>query len=111
MTSKDDIIVFLRAFSIFNRQQRISTIKHMTSVQCQILREVVYNLLFNSSIHISPKDRQYFNRRVNTLRMLASKRICAKEKRTILSTHQSLLKKVVHTVLNYLEETEKEEER
>ena len=106
MPSKDDIVAFLGIFYTVNRAQRLGIIKHLTSQQCQILREAVYNLLFNSSIQIIDKDRQYFNRRMTVLRMLASKRVCVKEKRNLLVANQALLQKVVSIVINYLDKKE-----
>ena len=103
MSREEEVVAFLRLFHITNRPQRIQIIRYLTSKQCNILREVAYNLLVNSSITISKPDRAYLRRRIAVIKKLASKRFCFKIKKDILLANQSLLKKIVDIILNYWE--------
>ena len=91
-----------RLVAIRSKTALAQFISRLTNRECQFIRQVSYNILFNSSMQLSESARVYFNRHIVSLRLLGSIRICAAEKRTILNKHHPLLKRMATEALHYL---------
>ena len=95
---------FLHRLTTAGKEERLTIIRHLSPRDCRFIRQVVYNILFNSSLDIKEKDRIYFRRNIGTLRILASRGINAAEKRLLLGKRHLLLKRLVIAALSYLEQ-------
>lgn len=100
---QDQLEEFLsRLVAIHNKPAFTAFISQLTQRECQFIRQVSYNILFNSSMELNVSARHYFRRHIVNLRLLGSIRICATEKRTILNSHHPLLKRMAAEALRYL---------
>ena len=108
-SSLADIAAFAGVFVTLNKPQREAFVKHITSEQCWKIRNMCYNLLFNSSINLADRDRRYLRRNVQDIRKLASKRICLEDKRGVLSAKQLLIRKICVIVVGYYNSNRGEE--
>lgn len=93
-----------RLVNIRNKSTRLQFIERLTAKQCAFIRQVTYNILFNSSLQLSESARRYFRHNITTLRLLGSIRICATEKRSLLKSKHLLLKRMATEALHYLTE-------
>lgn len=85
-----------------SKSRRISWIQDLTPAEAGLLRQVAYNILFNSSLQLSERDRTYFNRRLPLLRRIASRRVPTAEKRLILGKKPMFLKRLALVANEYL---------
>jgi len=101
--SEDQLEEFLNQFvALPNKAARLQFISQLTVKQCGFIRQVSYNILFNSSMQLSESVRRYFKRNIANLRLLGSIRICAAEKRTVLNSNHLLLRRMANEALQYL---------
>ena len=98
---------FARQFLSLSRRQQDTFLVHVTNAQCGILRNIVYNLLLNSSVQglISTVDRTYLRRNTTALRSLASRRVCVPDKRAILVRKALLVKRVLIITVKYIDQS------
>lgn len=100
---QDELEQFLsRLLATRGKGNLVQFIRQLTTRECRFIREVSYNILFNSSMALTDTARQYFRRNITNLRLLGSIRICAGEKRTILNGNHPLLKRMAAEALRYL---------
>ena len=95
---------FAESYLQLNTKQRESFLAQMTVRQCNILRNCLYNLIMNSSINISQTDRKYLNKRIGIIKTLASKKVCATDKRDILVKKNLLIRRILRILLTYVQE-------
>ena len=93
------LIDFLKLFLLTNKEQRLGLLRNIKRDQCELLRQVAYNILFNSSVKLSDRDRSYLKRRSGAIKRLASKKVCHWRKREILVKHHRLIKRVAEIAL------------
>ena len=93
---------FLKLFLVTNREQRLGLLHNISREQCDFIRQAAYNILFNSSLTLSDKDRNYFKKHIGAIKRLASKRICLEKRRPILVKHHLVVKRIASIVLKYL---------
>ena len=93
---------FLNRLLTLQKPQRLLLIDQLTAKECRFIREVSYNILFNSSMQLTENVRRYFRNNIEHLRLLASIRICAADKRTLLRSKHLLLKRMAAEALHYL---------
>ena len=98
-----DVIEFLRLLLGTNRVQRLGVLRNITRKQCTILRHLAYNIMFNSSIELSVKDKSYLKHQINSLKILASKKVCLADKKDIFAKKHLLIKRLAQLGLKYLE--------
>ena len=99
----DHLEQFLQQFiNLPTKVARLHFISHLTAHQCSFIRQVSYNILFNSSMHLPEATRKYFKRNIQKLRLLGSIRICAAKKRTLLNENHLLLRRMAMVALRYL---------
>ena len=101
--NNSDVIEFLKLITITTYTQRVDILRNITKKQFRYIRQVAFNILFNSSIPLSVKEKQYLQRHSASIKKLASKRTCLDEKRIVLSGKQLLIKKLCEIALKYLE--------
>jgi len=75
-----EILFFAKLLSTSTRQTRLTILKHITSWQCELLRQIFLNIVLNSSINLSTSEKSYMKNRLTSIKLLASKRICKKKK-------------------------------
>ncbi len=80
MDKQQKLINFATGLTDANHRQRISMLQHIDKRQCGYLREIALNILLNEALDLTDKDRKYFKRRVNSLKELASKKVCIARK-------------------------------
>ena len=100
---KHEIQSFLRLIVSTTRKQRLALFKNITSKQCHFIRQVAYNILINTSLQISEKDRLYLRRSIGLLKKLASRRIDLEEKKKIVLDRHLLVKRIASIALQYLQ--------
>ena len=93
---------FAEGYLHLNANQRESFLQHMSDKQCHILTNCIYNLIMNSSINISQPDKNYLKKRMGIIRTLASKKICATDKRTRLVRQNLLIRRILKILLAYV---------
>ena len=98
----DGITSFLNLILSASKDQRLALLRSISSKQGQIIRQVAYNILINSSIPLRTDDRAYLQRNIGILRKLASRRIDIHEKRDILVKKHLLAKAIARIAVNYL---------
>jgi len=99
---KDEIQSFLQLIVTTTKNQRLALFRNITPKQCHIIRQVAYNILINTSIQLTPKDRSYLRNSIDLLKQLASRRVEINEKREILLKRHLLVKKIAAIALQYL---------
>ena len=104
MTSTQDTHVadFMNIFLITSHEQRLAILRTLTRGQCSILRQVVYNILFNDSLDLSTEDRAYLKKHHTTLKRLASRRVCFDVKKLAAQRHHLLIKRLAQITVDYL---------
>jgi hypothetical protein len=102
MGDSNPLLEFAGVLSSVTDAQRTALLKSVTSRQCQLLREIAFNILFNTSITISEKDKNYFKNSSYFIKLLASKRVCQRDKKKFLLKKRKLIKKLSKTVHKYL---------
>lgn len=93
---------FIRFMVLAPRLQAISILTNITRKQCDFIRQIAYNILFNQSIDFSEQDRDYFKRKSISIKQLASKRICLTKKRDILVYQYPVVRRLIDIVAKYL---------
>jgi hypothetical protein len=93
---------FLKLFVLTDRSQRLALLNSITRKQCTIIRQLAYNILFNSSIDLSSAERAYLRRHSSSIKQLASKKVCLELKKTILLRKHLLIKRIAVIALKYL---------
>ena len=96
------LIDFLKLFVVTNREQRLGLLHNISSEQCDLIRQAAYNILFNSSLILLDKDKNYFKKHIGAIKRLASKRICLEKRRPILVKHHLVVKRIATIALDYL---------
>lgn len=96
------LIDFLKLFVVTNREQRLGLLRNISTEQCDLIRQAAYNILFNSSLTLSEKDKNYFKKHIGAIKRLASKRICLEKRRPILVKHHLVVKRIASIALKYL---------
>ena len=96
------IIDFCKTIIRVSYNQRLAILKDINRGQCSIIRQVAYNVLLNEAFDLSPKDRAYLNRHLNSIRELASRRVCGDRKRIILVKKHLLVKRLCSIAVKYL---------
>lgn len=81
--------------------------QHLKPAEAGLLRQVAYNILFNSSFRLGERDKVYFKRRLPLLRRIASRRISTAEKRSLLAKKPLFLKRLAVVAREYLREGER----
>ena len=100
---QDQLEQFLKQFSTLpTKVARLQFISQLTPRQCGFIRQVSYNILFNSSMQLPEPTRKYFKWNISKLRLLGSIRICAAEKRSLLNNNHLLLRRMATVALGYL---------
>ena len=99
----DEVKNFLQLIVSTTRNQRLAIFRNITSKQCQIIRQVAYNILINTSLHISQKDRLYLRKSIKLLRLLASRLVDLEAKKEILIDRHLLIKRIATIALQYLQ--------
>jgi len=107
---RSELQTFLRRLTTGGRQTRLVLINHLTSKDCALIRQVSYNVLFNSSIQLKEIDRQYLTKHIGLIRSLASRRISIRDKRRDLDKKQFVLKRLAKITLEYLEDETDDED-
>ena len=104
MTSTQDtrVVDFMKIFLITSHEQRLAILRTITRSQCAILRQVVYNILFNDSLEISTEDRTYLKKHHTALKRLASRRVCFDAKKFAAQRHHLLIKRLAEITVDYL---------
>ena len=97
-----DALDFVKTLVLVNHQQRLGILRNITKKQCAVIRQVAYNILFNSSIALTDKDRAYLRRHSKSVKELASRRICLKRKTAILVKKHLLVKYIAEITFHYL---------
>ena len=97
-----DTLDFVKTLVLVNHQQRLGILQNISKKQCAIIRQVAYNILFNSSINLTDKDRSYLRRHSKSVKELASRRVCLKRKTAILVKKHQLVKYLAELTLRYL---------
>ena len=94
---------FFRLLTTTSREQRVAVLKNITKKQCQILRHLAYNIMFNSSFDLTEEDRKYLKKNAKSIKGIASKKVCIDSKKDIFAKKQLLVKKLAQLGLRYLE--------
>ena len=102
MDKTTHVLDFARLLASTSKNQRIAILKNITPPQCRIIKQIAYNLIFNTSIKISDLNKKYLNHNLHNLKLLASKRICITQKRHILEKRHLLVKKAAQLIITYL---------
>ena len=104
MTSTQDtrVVDFMKIFLNTSHEQRLAILRTITRSQCAILRQVVYNILFNDSLEISTEDRAYLKKHHTALKRLASCRVCFDAKKLSAQRHHLLIKRLAEITVDYL---------
>ena len=89
-----------------NHKQRKSILELITVEQCGFLKEISLNILLNSELELTEKERKYLRHRLGYVKQLASHSICFEEKKDIAAGYNSLIKKLCIIVLRYLQKQE-----
>jgi hypothetical protein len=97
-----EILFFAKLLSTSTRQTRLAILKNIVSWQCELLRQIFYNIVLNSSIDLSSSEKDYMKKRLTTVKLLASKKVCKKKKSEIFVKNQSLVLKACKIVVKYL---------
>ena len=92
---------FLNVLISVPRIQRISILKTINSLQSVYILHLAYNILFNTSIPLSPDDRATLKKNIFYIKQLASKRVPLKRKRQILVKKHQLLVKLAKIILEH----------
>ncbi len=100
MDNQQKLLNFARALMDTNHQQRISILQHIDKRQCGYLREIALNILLNNALAFSEKDHKYFKWRLNSLKELASKKVCIAHKRLV--KRHLLVKRMASVAAVYL---------
>jgi hypothetical protein len=96
------IVDFLKLLVLSTPQQRLNILRTVNKKQCAVIRQVAYNLMFNTSIEIASEDRNYLKRNSVPIKELASRKICLQRKRSILSHKHLLIKRIATIILKYM---------
>jgi hypothetical protein len=104
MTSAEygDIVDFLKIVTLTTHQQLLCILRTVTKQQCAIIRQVAYNLMFNSSLDLKAEDKNYLKRNSSVIKQLASRKVCLQRKKSILEHKHLLVKRIATIVLKYL---------
>jgi len=100
--STNEIFFLARLIATSKCSTRLVLLKTINSEQCEYLRQMFYNVLLNSSVSHSPGDKSYLRRNIRDIRLLASKRVCRKDKKKLLVKKQALVARVCKIVVRYL---------
>ena len=96
-------IIFLARFIISSKYRiRLEILKNITQQQCKYLRQIFLNILLNSSLELTDRDRAYFRRLLTTIKILASKRVCKKTKLGIFVKNAALVIRACKITVKYL---------
>ncbi len=101
-SSFDDVFGFGKTFLSLSPKQKVQFLTSITKDQCELIRQAALNVLINSGLELSDKDRKYFNRHINTLKKLASRRICLDGKRETLPKYKQLVTRVLNLIIEYI---------
>ena len=88
-------------------QQRQSFLSQIRRNQCKHVQQAATNILLNSNIDLSKVDREYFRKKKQALRRLASKSVCLDDKRSLLPKNSGLVRRIMIIIVNYLAKIEK----
>jgi hypothetical protein len=94
---------FLHTLVEGSRAQRIACLNTLSVKQLKLLRELAFNILFNTGISISECDRKYIRRHTLVVKQLASKRTTGAEKRRLACHYHYLIKKLAAIALVYFD--------
>ena len=100
--SRDSVIDFCKTVLAVNYEQRLAVLRHISSSQCSIVRQIAYNVLLNEDVSLSDKERTYLRRHLNSVKELASRKVCAERKRLVLVKKHLLVKRLCSIALRYL---------
>jgi hypothetical protein len=93
---------FLKLFALTTRSQRLALLRGITKKQCAIIRQLAYNILFNSSIDLSNSERAYLKQNSIEIKQLASRKVSLDRKKDILLRRHLLIKRMALIALKYL---------
>ena len=96
-----EVIDFLKFLTQVSDKQRIALLSYLNSKQCKIIRQLAYNILFNSSINIASEDLLFLKKNSDYIKQIASKNICLKKKREVLVKRHLLVKRLGAIALTY----------
>ena len=88
-------------------QQRQSFSSQIQRSQCKHLQQTATNILLNSRVDLSNVDREYFRKKKQALRQLASKSVCLDDKRSLLPRYSGLVRRIMIVIVNYLAKIER----
>ena len=100
-TKTDEILFYAKLIASAKRSTRLVLLYSINAEQCEYLRPMFYNVLLNSSVS-THSEKSYFRRNIKDIRLLASKRVCRKNKRKLLVKKQAMVGRVCKIVVKYL---------
>lgn len=101
-TNTKEILFYAKLIATATRSTRIVLLSAINSEQCEFLRQIFYNVLLNSSVSYSNKEKLYLRRNIKDIKLLASKRVCKKEKRKLFVKKQAMVSRVCKIIIKYL---------
>ena len=96
------VLDFAKTLVNSNKKQCTAILLHMSPKQCRILREMALNLLLNDSVHIPEKEKKYLKRNAAKIKLIASRKVCAADKKQIVIKNQRMIKRIANVVIGYL---------
>lgn len=102
MKDSAEVIYFLRLLTNSKPSFRKILLTNLPQKQCELIRQVALNILLNTSIELSDQDKVYLRSKKKIIQLIASKKVCAAEKRSILKNNQETIKKIATITINYL---------
>jgi hypothetical protein len=85
-------------------EQRKCLLKTASASQVKAIQQLVYNILFNDSLDLTQSQRATIEKRLNSLKLLASSKVPIKEKRKLLIKQPELSKFLCDIGQTYLSE-------
>jgi hypothetical protein len=107
---EDKLETFIKLIILGDVEQSSGFLRKLNHRQCKWVREIAYNILFNSSIRIPEKERKYFKKNSLVIKLLASKKISGKDKKKIIGDNHPLVRRLAGVVYDYLTENKGSEE-
>ena len=102
-TSPEDVYAFIKVYLSLSSVQRRPFLVGLSKLQCELIRQISYNLLINKSITLTETDRKYLLKYNSTLRTIASRRFCLTAKRDALVRKAPMLLHVFRVTIAYID--------
>lgn len=102
-TNSEEIKNFALLLTQVEKPVRITILKHLTTRQCEFVRQIATNILLNGSLNLDTNAKSYIRNNLSEIKKLASKLVCKKLKRNILVKKQQMIKKLALLTVQYLQ--------